>query len=162
MQFLTSAFLLPYLVSRTAENVYEDSKESSKLVYLEEADSIFTPVSEDKLFFAPLLGLVGTGSIVWGLFGRMQEFGGFQERYASLVDLLSIDRVGSSFIVDLVIFGLFQGWLVDDDLRRRGVDVDNGEEKVLSTVAKFLPFFGLIIYFSLRPSFQPRSVELLD
>ena len=49
------------------------------------------------------------------------EFGDLAARTASLGELLSYDRLGSSFVVDLALFALFQGWLVDDDLRRRGV-----------------------------------------
>jgi len=74
---------------------------------------------------------------------------------------LSIDRVGSSFIVDLIIFGLFQGWLVDDDLRRRGIVLDEGSAdgkiQLLRNVAKFVPFFGLAAYLTLRPNLPTRS-----
>jgi len=48
----------------------------------------------------------------------------------------------------------FQGWLVDDDLRRRGVDpADAG---ALSLAAKFVPFYGLCAYLALRPPLPTR------
>jgi hypothetical protein len=136
MQFLTSAFLLPYLATRSSEN--EENIVREDLNFIAQA-------TESKLF-APAMAVVGTGSIVWGLFAREQEFGGLQERFFSLIDLLSIDRVGSSFVVDLAIFGLFQGWLVDDDVKRRGMDA----ESPLVNAAKYVPFFGMVAYLTYR------------
>lgn len=138
MQFLTSAFLLPYLATRTTES--DDLTKIPK-------DEITTPiqVAESKALGLSM-GFVGTGSIIWGLFARYDDFGDLATRFASLTDLLSIDRVGSSFLVDLAIFGLFQGWLVDDDVKRRGMDPNSTSVKV----AKYLPFFGLAGYLATR------------
>jgi len=145
MQFLTSAFLLPYLATRESED----------------AESLIEPITTEKLntvakafeskLIGPFLGFVGGFSMYWGLFGR-SEFGSIDERFHTLVDLLSIDRVGSSFIIDLIIFALFQGWLVDDDLRRRGIP--DGEMSELRFIAKFVPFFGTAIYLFARPSYN--------
>lgn len=150
MQFLTSAFFLPYLGTRSAERLQE-----GEVVYRDDLATIEGTLGEWRGLGA-LLGGVGTGSIAWAFMAR-PEFGGAGERYASFVDLLSIDRVGSSFIVDLVIFGLFQGWLVDDDMKRRGVDVDAGEMAPLRAMAKFVPFFGLAAYLTLRPELTTRN-----
>ena len=103
----------------------------------------------------PVMGVVGTYSIVWAFLGRFADFGGLSERWTSFVDLLSIDRVGSSFIVDLAIFALFQSWFVDDDLKRRGVA--EGDEAQLRFVGKYVPFFGMAAYLALRPSFPSRQ-----
>lgn len=144
MQFLTSAFLLPYLVSRESE---ERGRENPVLKQdLSSVGNFF----ENK-FVGPFLGGVGGVSIFWGLFER-PEFGGFADRYSSFIDLLSIDRVGSSFIVDLLIFGLFQFWLIDDDLKRRGVE--NCDLIPLRVFAKFVPFFGLAFYLAARPDYK--------
>jgi hypothetical protein len=86
--------------------------------------------------------------------GRYSAFGGLDERWTSFIDLMSIDRVGTSFIVDLVIFGLFQAWLVDDDLKRRGVP---NLQTPLAFVAKYVPFFGMAAYLSLRPSLPAKT-----
>lgn len=83
------------------------------------------------------------------------EFGELNQRYNTFLDLLSIDRVGSSFLVDLVIFALFQGWFIDDDMKRRGVN-DN-ELIALRNVAKFIPFYGLVAYLTFRPGFPSNS-----
>ena len=146
MQFLTSGFLLPYLFTRSVETNSE--------VYKEDIDGdVQTLVGEWRPLGASL-AFVGTASIFWGLYAR-PEFGEFSERYASFGDLLSIDRVGSSFIVDLVIFAVFQSWFVDDDLKRRGVEA--GDMAVLRNVAKYIPFFGLAKYLTLRPSLPSRE-----
>ena len=146
MQFLTNAFLLPYLVYRSPEA-------ADKLpVYREDLD---TPCkAAESPLLGPLLGFVGSGAIAWGLIGR-PEFGDLATRWASLCELLSGDRLATSFLVDLVLFACFQGWLVDDDLRRRGVDP--AEASALGAVAKFVPFYGLCAYLALRPPLPTRS-----
>lgn len=146
MQFLTSGFLLPYLFTRTIETNSE--------VYKEDIDGEIQTLVAEWRPLGGFLGFVGTASVFWGLFAR-PEFGGFSERYASFGDLLSIDRVGSSFLVDLVIFAVFQSWFVDDDLKRRGVEVDG--LPVLRNVAKFIPIFGLAAYLTVRPPLPSRK-----
>jgi len=138
MQFLTSAFLLPYLATRSIE----DKKEAK----LPQEDITTVIRLTDSKILGSAMGIVGTGSIFWGLFARFEDFGDLATRYTSLIDLLSIDRVGSSFLVDLAIFGLFQGWLVDDDAKRRGMDSNSA----LAKAAKYIPFFGLATYLMLR------------
>ena len=146
MQFLTSGFLLPYLFTRTPE--FESQ------VYREDIDGELQAKVGEWRPLGGFLGTVGTASIIWAFIGR-PEFGEFSERYNSFIDLLSIDRVGSSFIVDLAIFAIFQSWFVDDDLQRRGVA--KGELEVLRNVAKYVPFFGLAAYITLRPELPSRS-----
>jgi hypothetical protein len=165
MQFLTSGFLLPYLFTRTSEMSNDDGGEastSSSLVVFQEdiTGALQRKVAESKLL-GIVLGGVGTLSIVWGLFARHSDFGTISERCTSFLDLLSIDRVGSSFIVDLVIFAIFQSWFIDDDLRRRGVNPDDknmtSELSLLRYSAKFVPFFGLVTYLTYRPPLKTRE-----
>ena len=140
MQFLTSAFLLPYLTLRTSEPVGSDTE---LVVYMDDLD-IPAKIAENR-FLGPVLGAVGAGaSIAWGATARAVDFGGLDERMASFWQLMSIDRVGSSFLMDLAIFEVFQGRLVDDDLRQRGVAV--GKLAILRGTAKYVPFFGLAAY----------------
>ncbi|KAL7452011.1 hypothetical protein ACHAWC_003753 [Mediolabrus comicus] len=146
MQFLTSGFLLPYLFTRTPE--FESQ------VYREDIDGELQAKVGEWRPLGGFLGTVGTASIIWAFIGR-PEFGEFSDRYNSFIDLLSIDRVGSSFIVDLAIFAIFQSWFVDDDLQRRGVA--EGKLEVLRNVAKYVPFFGLAAYITLRPELPSRS-----
>ena len=154
MQFLTSAFLLPYLALRTSEEL-----ESGDVVYKEDVSGVEGTLGEFR-WLGAMMGAVGSGSIAWFFLARADVFGSnFSERYASFMDLLSIDRVGSSFIVDLAIFALFQGWLVDDDMRRRGIDIDGGEMAGLRNIAKFIPFFGMAAYLTVRPSLPEKQLE---
>ena len=149
MQFLTNAFLLPYLVVRAPEPA------DAPPVAYEDLDPTEAMVSESRAL-PVVLAAVGTAAVAWGCAAR-PEFGDLPTRLASLGALLADDRLGSSFVVDLVLFGLFQGWLVDDDLRRRGVQpADAG---ALGAVAKFMPFYGLCAYLLLRPAL-PRRAEL--
>jgi|UniRef100_A0A8J9X8B5 ketosteroid isomerase-like protein len=139
MQFLTSAFLMPYLVLRSTEESTLVAKDAlPKVAQLAEARAL-----------APFLASVGTGSIVWGLVGRMADFGDLSTRWSSFIDLLSIDRVGSSFVVDLALFWLFQSFLIDDDLKRRGIDPETSELPVF--LGKYVPFFGMALYLAMRP-----------
>ena len=142
MQFLTSAFLLPYLTLRSSENLSSPVSQSEL--------SKPAQIVESRLF-APFLGTVGTGAFFWGTLARFDDFGGWNERVASFWDLMSVDRVGSSFLVDLAIFAVFQGWLIDDDLRRRGIADD--ECTTLRNAAKYLPFFGMVVYMTVRPAY---------
>merc|ERR1719201_482226 len=144
MQFLTNAVLLPYLVTRPAS--------PDEPTYIEDVGPVAAAVGESRLL-GPLLAVVGSGAICWGAVAR-PEFGDLPTRYASLCELLSADRLGSSFVVDLGLFALFQGWLVDDDLRRRGVDP--AAAGALRTAARFVPFYGLCAYLTLRPPLPTR------
>lgn len=148
MQFLTSAFLLPYLATR--------SDESSESISL---DDLSQPaqITESRLL-APFLSIVGTGSIFWGFFARQDEFGGLGERLGTFGELLSIDRVGSSFLVDLAIFAAFQGWLIDDDAKRRGLD----PEGKLAKIAKIVPFFGMAMYLTFRDQLPTSDLKSLE
>jgi hypothetical protein len=176
MQFLTSAFLLPYLITRTSEldkeqihttiqrleddvegnNTVSTTTQTTTATTATSSSTIGFAIGENK-FLGPILGLVGTYSIIWGLYGRYDDYGTISERYISFVQLLSIDRVGSSFLIDLFIFGIFQGWLVDDDLKRRRIVQHQQQQydctlEVLRFVAKYIPFFGMAIYLTFRPN----------
>jgi SnoaL-like domain len=152
MQFLTSAFLLPYLAARSSE---PRNATSMTLVVKEDLPVVAQLVGESPVL-GGLMGFVGTASIVWFFLGRTTEYGAdLAVRFAGFLDLLSIDRVGSSFLVDLAIFALFQGWLVEDDLKRR--EVNSGELRTLGSVAKYIPFFGMAAYLILRPRIPERG-----
>jgi hypothetical protein len=153
MQFLTSGFLLPYLVTRTPES-YMTRNDTSAAVW-NDLD-VVSQTTENRLF-GPILAIVGSYSIVWAFLGRQNDYGNLAERWQSFIDLLCIDRVGSSFIVDLIIFALFQGWFVDDDLLRRGVPGNKMKELRLS--AKIVPFFGMAAYLAFRPQYSKDVVD---
>lgn len=152
MQLLTNAIYLPYLVARkpftssSAPQCYEGS--------LTKAEAF----GESKL---PPIVFAGVGllSIWWALVAREDAFGDLSQRFASFVDIASTDRLTFSFLVDLVYFWAFQGWLMGDDLKRRQVPQGAVEEKKGPSLAlaKAVPFFGLVYYLLARPPLPGRE-----
>jgi len=140
MQFLTNAFYLPYLGTRPNEE--DEDITFNDLGPVEKAcESRVLPL---------LLGGVGTVCVYWFAFAR-PEFGDLPTRMESLRQLLSGDRLGSSFIIDLGLYALFQSWLIPDDLKRRGVP---GEQQGVLRAVGAVPFVGLVAYLLLRPKLR--------
>ncbi|KAL7541527.1 hypothetical protein ACHAWF_006960, partial [Thalassiosira exigua] len=171
MQFFLSAFFLPYLFCRTAERSSFDFRRDGDVpdlprrirpLYKEELDRPALALGEWR-GLGVLLGLFGIFALYWGFAGRPEDFGPpiwvSDKREVEFLKLLDKDRVAASFVVDLWVFGIFQGWLVDDDWRRRGRSPD--EEKFLRNVAKFVPFFGLASYLVFRPRY-PSARDDVD
>eukprot|EP00585_Thalassiosira_rotula_P013410 CAMPEP_0196131724 /NCGR_PEP_ID=MMETSP0910-20130528/1610_1 /TAXON_ID=49265 /ORGANISM="Thalassiosira rotula, Strain GSO102" /LENGTH=809 /DNA_ID=CAMNT_0041391225 /DNA_START=88 /DNA_END=2517 /DNA_ORIENTATION=+ len=178
MQFLTCAFLLPYLFCRTSERYSSevdffdnggrggrgqlDRPRRIRPLYREELDRPALVLGESK-GLGVLLGAIGIFALYWGFAGRPEDFGPpiwvSDKRAVEFMKLLDKDRVAAGFVVDLWVFGIFQGWLIDDDWKRRGRSMQ--EEKFLRNVAKFVPFFGLASYLVFRPKY-PSSKEGFD
>ena len=176
MQFLTSAFLLPYLFSRTSERYSSSSMEvrspnfdygrySSRRIrplYKEELDRPALVLGEWR-GLGVLLASIGIFALYWGFAGRPEDFGPpiwvSDKRMVDFTKLLDNDRVAASFVIDMWVYGIFQGWLVDDDWKRRGRSLE--EEKFLRNVAKFVPFFGLASYLIFRPRY-PSKRDVFD
>ena len=120
-------------------------------------------VGEFKLLGAAL-GLFGLYCVYWGFAGRSgADFGPpiwvSDKRMLDFMKILDKDRVAATLVLDLWVYGIFQGWLIDDDWKRRGRSLE--EEKFLRNVAKFFPFFGLAAYLVFRPSY-PSNRETFD
>lgn len=168
MQFFTSAFLLPYLFSRTAERYTSDiplldGPRRIRPLYKEELDRSALVLGESKVLGA-ILFLFGLFCLWWGAAGgKPADFGPpiwvSDKRAVDFMKLMDNDRVATTFVLDLWIFGIFQGWLVDDDWKRRGRSLE--EEKFLRNCAKFIPFFGLASYMIARPKY-PSNRETFD
>lgn len=166
MQFFTSAFFLPYLFARTSERRFQSDLNVPRgalrirPLYKEELDK--TQVLGEWKGLGLLLGSVGLFALWWGAGGRpedVKEFGPpiweSGERTTKFMKILATDRIAATFILDFWVFGIFQGWLVDDDWKRRGRSLE--EESFLRNVAKFIPFFGLAAYLTFRPSYPSIS-----
>lgn len=93
-----------------------------------------------------VLTAVMVASLAWAVWGR-PEFGGLAARWQSLLTLLSTDRLAYSFWVDLLVFWLFQAWLVPDDMARR-----QWRQPVMLWTARLVPFLGLVAYLLRRPA----------
>lgn len=137
MQFLTNAIYLPYLFNR-------DSK--GKEVINSEELTVVEKFGESKVL-PILLGAVGAVAVIWGALAR-PEYGNLAERVSSFIELASSDRLTFAFVMDAIYYGLFQGWLIDDDLKRRQ-EAENTE--VIRRIGKTVPFVGLVIYLLARP-----------
>lgn len=151
MQFLTNAFYLSYLVTRPSEN------DNAILPAARDTLSPLERLAESRLL--PLLfTCVAIASLAWSLYARPDAF---PDRFSSFQDIIRNDRLSASFIVDLVLYSLFQAWLVPDDLKRRGVGIDStlastSNDSLERTGQKYLalstiPFFGLAAYLLVRP-----------
>ncbi len=134
--FLTNVFYLPWLALRDSQT--EVSVE--KLSRLER-------VAEGRSLPLFLTGVV-LASLGWGMFAR-PEFGDLAARWQGLVEIVGSDRLAHSFAIDMLMFWLFQSWLVGDDMKRR-----DWEDGVSLWVARLVPFFGLAFYFCRRPGLK--------
>lgn len=142
---LTNTAFLPYLVLRPLH------KKEEPCIRKEEVPEVELQLGESKRLLA-VYGLAGLYSVWWGFFGR-SEFGGLSERWASLMTLASTDRLMFAFCVEAILFWVFQGWLVDDDMMRRKGGREGGGlgEVIVPWVAKVVPFVGLFVYMIWRP-----------
>lgn len=141
MQLLTNAVYLPYLVFRPTSKQLPSPPLAGPLTKAE----AFGESKRAVLVFAAVCAY----SVWWAVTGR-PEFGDWGERWASFVELASSDRLTFSFVVDLANFAVFQGWLMDDDLARRGV-TNPAQAFPNLTWCKRLPVVGLVYYLLARP-----------
>lgn len=132
--FLTNLFFLPWLGLRRPN----PQVPTSSLTFIEK-------IGESRIFPAVLAG-VFVMALFWAGLAR-PEYGNLTTRWESLLNSLSSDRLAYSFLIDMLVFWMFQSWLVKDDMARRQWH----NEKLLWLV-RLVPFWGLIIYFWLRPS----------
>lgn len=136
--FLTNIFYLLYLVLRVRP------QQDLRAIPLSRRTTL------QKLADGPFLSLTAlvlvAASIPWALFAR-PEFGSWAQRYESFLHLLGSDILAHSFAVDLLVFSIFQAWLVRDDAARREWQ---GEYRGVVRLATFLPFFGLVAYLFAR------------
>lgn len=150
---LTNTAFLPYLVLRPLH------KKDEACIRKEDVPQVELQLGEAKKLLA-VYGLAGLYSVWWGFFAR-PEFGGLSERWLSLMELASTDRLMFAFCVEAVLFWVFQGWLVDDDMMRRRGGKESGAlgEILVPWVAKVLPFVGLFMYMVWRPPLMDRGEE---
>ena len=155
MQFLTNAAYLPYLFAR--KPLVVASTGSAQPLFNFEDLTPLEKVCESKAL--PLLfGSVGVVALYWGFFGRIDEgYADMASRTASFLDMMSTDRLGFSFVIDLLYFTLFQGWLIKDDLLKRGVSSQDASSSILANIGSYVPFFGLLYYLVQRPSFPKKN-----
>ncbi|MEL6814204.1 MAG: hypothetical protein AAFP03_05235 [Cyanobacteria bacterium J06598_3] len=119
--FLTNVFLTPYMALRLAQPAITETTEVKK-GWLARGFG--------------LIGLaVGLGAIIWFCFARL-EFGSLADRAQYFSYKLVSDRVTIAFCVDLVLFWIFQSWLMG------AVMAKTDSRRPL----RFIPFWGLAIW----------------
>lgn len=135
--FLTNVFYLPWLALRQPQPHPPDLP-LSRLERM--AESRWLPLT---------LMAVVVAAVIWAAVGR-PDFGDWGDRWADFTELLRGDRLAYSFICDAVFFWIFQGWLVPDDMARRG-----WQQPAALWTARLLPLVGLVIYLLWRPAIAP-------
>ncbi|MBF2028926.1 MAG: hypothetical protein IGS48_19565 [Oscillatoriales cyanobacterium C42_A2020_001] len=133
---LTNVFYLPWLALRQPNPAAVTTPLSR---WERWAESRVIPIA---------LSLVFLASLLWAAFAR-PEFGTWGDRWNSLQTLIGSDRLAYSFWFDLLVFWLFQAWLVPDDMQRR-----NWQNPAMVWIVRLLPFFGLVIYLLRRPRIE--------
>lgn len=131
---LNFGFILPWLALQAPQPEVPEPP----LRRLEQfAESRILPLGILAVILAAMAGAIG---------GR-PDFSDGVTRWQGLVDLFASDRLTYCFGIDLLVFWLFQGWLVGDDLTRR-----QWQAPWLLWIARLVPCFGLVIYLGLRPA----------
>ncbi|MBH8563738.1 hypothetical protein I8748_16325 [Nostoc sp. CENA67] len=138
---LTNVFFLPWLALRQPN----PQPPTDSLTFLEK-------IAESRILPA-FLGMIFVVSLVWGAFAR-PEYGDLTTRFSALLELLSTDRLAYSFLIDLLVFWLFQSWLVKDDMARR-----NWCNPTVLRVVRLVPFLGLVVYLWRRPSLAVQQMK---
>eukprot|EP00898_Chlorokybus_atmophyticus_P005562 jgi/Chlat1/6006/Chrsp4S06319 len=126
--FLTNVFLMPYMASRLDPQPTKSEQAPKRLSFM---------VSGAK--YVGLVGaIIGVVSLLWAIYGRPDgNFGDIAARWDYFIHLISTDRVAYAFIYDLVLYAIFQAWLIgaQDDAKM-------GAWKVM----KYVPYFGLAAF----------------
>ena len=130
--FLTNVFLIPYMAQRLTQPSVSSPKADSQIINSQEAELFqFDNKLLAKIFGWIGLG-VGTGALLWFCFAR-PEFGSVAERGAYLLSKLKSDRVTIAFCADLLLFWIFQSWLMGAAMHKK-------------SPLRFVPFWGLAIW----------------
>mmetsp|Transcript_13652 Transcript_13652/g.27972 ORF Transcript_13652/g.27972 Transcript_13652/m.27972 type:complete len:334 (-) Transcript_13652:851-1852(-) len=144
--FLTNLFWLPYMALREPYSLSQDhSREDPPPL-----PSWSAPLEQGKVFPLVILTLAAI-CVAWMLYGRADVYpgaGDFGLRWDQLTHLVGSGRLAFSLALDVVIFALCQGIMVDDDMARLGMDNEN-----VKLVGRWVPFLGLIYYFWKRAEF---------
>ncbi|XP_021723843.1 uncharacterized protein LOC110691239 isoform X1 [Chenopodium quinoa] len=132
--FLTNTFLIPYMAIRlNGADVSDYPRKPSQLGTV-------------MIKGAPVVGLIGGAvcaiSILWALYGRMDgDFGNLYERWNFLLSYLGSERLAYAFIWDIVLYMIFQPWLIGENLPNVAED-----RLMFVKYARYIPVLGLLAY----------------
>ncbi|KAL3702061.1 hypothetical protein R1sor_020083 [Riccia sorocarpa] len=133
--FLTNTVLAPYMAIRLNREKANRKKNSWE-------NSLSGALTRGAKYLGLVGAAVGAISVLWALFGRPDGgFGGIEERWVYLLEYINRERLAYAFIWDIVLYTLFQPWLIGENLGN--VREENRE---LVGVLRFVPYVGLVVY----------------
>ncbi|CAI9096239.1 OLC1v1032336C1 [Oldenlandia corymbosa var. corymbosa] len=132
--FLTNTFLIPYMALRL--NKGDETRTKRKT----------SPLGSVMINGASVVGLTGAAvcllSVLWAIYGRADgDFGNISERLDFLVNYLGSERLAYAFIWDIVLYTIFQPWLIGENLQ----NIRKDSVKIVSYL-RFVPVVGLVAY----------------
>ncbi|KAK9676173.1 hypothetical protein RND81_11G059300 [Saponaria officinalis] len=132
--FLTNTFLIPYMAIRLNKPDEEDNPRK--------LSRLGTVMIQGAHIVGLIGGFVSLISILWGFFGRAEgDFGSVSQRWDFLLSYLGSERLAYAFIWDIVLYAIFQPWLIGENLA-------NVQENrvVIVKYLRFVPVIGLVAY----------------
>lgn len=148
--FMTTAFLIPYMAIRLETSKDESESEpltkTEGLVKLLHFPSLRSAMISEAFTVGAAGSVVGALTVLWFFWGR-SEFGNVADRWNFFLSYVSTDRVAYAFIWDLVLYSVFQPWLIGDNLS----NVEKSRVELVRKV-RFVPYIGLIAYLWSLPS----------
>jgi hypothetical protein len=120
--FLTNIFLMPYMAAR----LWQEPATAEKPL---------PPPGRLTRIFGGIGIWVGLLAVVWGFFNR-PDLGGLTDRLIYFAGQMGSNRVTLAFCIDLVLFCVFQAWLM-------GVVIESGSRW---RGLRFVPFWGLALW----------------
>lgn len=155
--FLTNIVFMPYLVLRQQPPKLNSTAGETQLPQPQQIPQRKRTrlIKLGESVFVPYISLaLAAISIPWALFGR-PEFGPLSTRMHTFIHLTTTtDILSYSFLVDIIMFTLFQSFLVDFDARQRQW-TSQYRQKSATIVARFVPFLGLAFYLLQRARHAP-------
>ncbi|XP_074309449.1 uncharacterized protein LOC141643944 [Silene latifolia] len=132
--FLTNTFLIPYMAIRLNKSNGND--------YPRKLSQLGTVMTRGAYIVGLTGGLVCLISILWGLYGRGEgDFGSVSQRWEFLLSYIGSERSAYAFIWDIVLYTIFQPWLIGDNL----VNVEESKVPAVNNL-RFVPVIGLVAY----------------
>ncbi|KAL4184245.1 hypothetical protein AMTRI_Chr10g224600 [Amborella trichopoda] len=135
--FLTNTALIPYMAIRLGA-----TNESYGPEVDEKPSKLVSVLTNNAATVGLIGGLLGVISILWLFYGRPDGgFGAVGDRWGYFVEYILSDRIAYAFVWDIVLYIIFQPWLVGDNLQ-------NVEENNVGLVnaLRFIPYVGLGAY----------------
>ncbi|GAQ77941.1 hypothetical protein KFL_000060060 [Klebsormidium nitens] len=142
--FITNVFAIPYMALRSGRPDADLPLQGSDNDDPSWARAFARNILGGKKALGIVGLVIGTFMVYWGFFGRADMgFGGIDERIQYFWGLVKSDRVMFAFVWDVILYSIFQAWLVLDSAKSES-------ERGLAKIGA-IPFVGLGLYLLLQP-----------